>query len=185
MVRNFKKEVERNKKISIVLTGRKLSEEHKNNLSKNHRHYQSKETRERIRKSAIKRVQEGTHNLLNHKYNSPELIRKRLQRHDKSSLEIKFEDIINKMGLPYKFVGNGEVIIARKCPDFVNSKGEKIAIEVYYRKHKNMFRNGLEEWKAERIKLFNKNGWKIIFFDETEIQEEIIINKLRGGIENS
>jgi very-short-patch-repair endonuclease len=101
-----------------------------------------------------------------------------LKRREKSSLEIKFEDLIKKLNLPYKFVGNGEVIIARKCPDFVDLTGKKIAIEVFYRKHKELFRGGLEEWKAERIRLFNQEGWEIIFFDETEVNEKEIKEKL-------
>lgn len=111
---------------------------------------------------------------------SPELIRKRLKRNPKSSLEIKFEDLVNTLKFPYKFVGNGEVLVARKCPDFINSDGEKIAIEVYYRKHKEMFRGGLEQWKAERIKIFNKEGWSLLFFDETQVTEEKIKLKLGG-----
>ena len=109
------------------------------------------------------------------KKQSEETIRKRLSPREKSSLEIKFEDIIKKLGFPYKFVGNGEVLIARKCPDFINSNGDKIAIEVYYRKHKDIFHKlGLEGWKADRIKIFNENGWKVIFFDETQVNENTV-----------
>jgi very-short-patch-repair endonuclease len=103
-----------------------------------------------------------------------EQLKKMLNRREKSSLEIKFEQIITKLGLPYKFVGNGEVIVARKCPDFVDSNGKKIAIEVFYRRHKQLFRGGLEEWKAERLKVFINNGWKIIFFDETQVNENTV-----------
>ena len=89
-----------------------------------------------------------------------------------SNLEIKSLGIIQKMGLPYKFVGNGEFFVGRKCPDFVNCNGEKIAVEVYYRRHKDMFSGGLENWKKDRQKIFSEYGWKIIFFDETQVNEE-------------
>ena len=104
---------------------------------------------------------------------TPEQIKKCLRRNPKSSLEIKFENLIKQIGLPYKFVGNGEVIVARKVPDFVH-KNKKIAVEVYYKKHKEMFRSGLEVWKADRIKIFNQEGWKIIFFDETQVNENTV-----------
>lgn len=90
--------------------------------------------------------------------------------------------IIENFGLPYKFVGNGQFFIERKCPDFINCNGEKIAIEVYYKKHKEKFRNGLERWKDERQKIFNKYGWKILFFDETQVKDCFVLNKLNRGV---
>jgi len=105
-------------------------------------------------------------------------IRNCLKRNPKSSLEIKFEQIIQKHNLPYKFVGNGEVLIGRKCPDFVNINGEKIAIEVFYRKHKEQFRGGLGDWMQERWKLFNSYGFELIFFDETQVNESEILRRL-------
>lgn len=143
---------------SIFPNGRKFTEKHIKNLSDSHK---------------------GKISPLKGRKRPKEVIIKCLKRNPKSSLEIKFEDIIKQLGLPYKFVGNGEVIVARKCPDFVNSNGEKIAVEVYYRKHKELFRNGLEVWKAERTKIFNENGWKIIFFDETQVNKEIIKEVLK------
>lgn len=112
---------------------------------------------------------------------TPEHIKKCLKRNPKSSLEIKFEDLIKQLGLPYKFVGNGEIMVARKVPDFVH-KNKRIAVEVFYRKHKEMFREGLEVWKAERARIFTKEGWKLIFFDETQVNEQTLKNKL--GISN-
>ena len=107
-----------------------------------------------------------------------EIIKKRLRRNPKSSLETKFEDIINQFNLPYKFVGDGKFFIERKNPDFININGEKIAIEVYYRKHKEKFAGGLENWKMNRQKIFNDYGWKIMFFDETQVKEDLILKTL-------
>ena len=103
---------------------------------------------------------------------SEDYIKKCLKRNPKSSLEINFEKIINNLNLPYKFVGNGEFFIGRKCPDFINVNGQKIAIEVYYRKHKLQFRNKtIEQWQHERQEIFNQYGWKIEFFDEKQVNE--------------
>ena len=107
-----------------------------------------------------------------------EIVRKILRRHDKSSLENKCEQLLIKLNMPYKFVGDGQFFIENKCPDFINTNGEKIAVEVYYRKHKDMFRNGLENWKNKRKEIFNKYGWKIEFFDETQVNEEEIRRRL-------
>lgn len=125
---------------------------------------------------------------------SKEHVKKCLGRRQKTSLEIKFEEIINKNNLPYKFVGNGQFFIERKNPDFINVNGEKIAIEVYCRKHKGIVsskdkfnigydENKLNEYKNKRQEIFNKYGWKVIFFDETEIKEDNVL-KILGGIKN-
>lgn len=109
---------------------------------------------------------------------SKETIKKMLKRNPMSSLEIKMNNILQTNNLPYKFVGNGEVIIGRKCPDFVNCNGEKTAIEVYYRKHKKLFRGDVEIWKKERSEIFAKYGWKLLFFDETQVNENTVLNIL-------
>lgn len=48
-----------------------------------------------------------------------------------SNLEKRFTKFCKNNNLPYKYVGNGEVIIGRKCPDFININGEKKIIELY------------------------------------------------------
>lgn len=67
---------------------------------------------------------------------SKEHIRKSLRRRIPSSLEEKFQKIINKYNLPYKYVGDGSFIIGHYNPDFINVNGEKIAVEVYARYYK-------------------------------------------------
>lgn len=112
-----------------------------------------------------------------------EHIKNSLRRRPKSSLELKFETICNDNSLPYKFVGNGDFFIERKNPDFINVNGKKIAVEVYYRKHKEKFGGaigiGVDKWKEERQVIFKKYGWEIIFFDETQVNNNTIIEKLK------
>ena len=102
-----------------------------------------------------------------------------------SSLELKFEQIIDNLNLPYSFVGNGEFFIGRKCPDFISTNGKKIAIEVYYRLHKERYGPakswGIEHWIQERKEYFNKYGWDVLFFDETQVNLTNINQKI-GGI---
>ena len=110
-----------------------------------------------------------------------EHIRNSLRRREISSLEKKFNDIVFENNLPYKFVGNGNFFIERKNPDFINTNGEKIAVEVYAKYYKLRNNISIDEWKENRQKIFNEYGWKIIFFDETEVNEENVIRKLNHG----
>jgi predicted nucleic acid-binding Zn ribbon protein len=98
-----------------------------------------------------------------------------------TTLEIKTQRVIDKYNLPYKFVGNGKFFIEKKNPDFVNTNGQKIAVEVFWTRHKEEFRGGLERWKNEREEIFNKYGWKILFLDEKHMTENKILNSLGKG----
>ncbi len=103
-----------------------------------------------------------------------EHIKKILKRRIPSSLENKFLNIIDKYNLPYKYVGNGSFLIEGYNPDFININGEKIAIEVYARYFKELNNKNIACWKNKRSEIFAKYGWKIIYLDETQINEECI-----------
>jgi hypothetical protein len=137
-------------KVSASLTGRYLSEAHKRKIGL--AHVGKKHTREHTTKC--------------------------LKRNPKSKLEIKAEALFKKMGLAFSFVGAGEFFVGDKCPDFIHYGGDKIAIEVFYRKHKEKFRNGLSAWVDERRAYFSSRGWTLLFFNETEINEVAIANGL-------
>jgi len=112
-----------------------------------------------------------------------EAIRKALRRHPISSLESKFQGIVDKHQLPYKYVGNGQFFIEKKNPDFINVNGEKKAVEVYARIHKEKLRGiKIEEWKKDRQEIFAKYGWEIVFFDEVELNEKNVLSVLKGGV---
>ncbi len=105
-----------------------------------------------------------------------------LTRRIPSSLEEKFQKIADKYSLPYKYVGNGEFFIEKCNPDFINTNSEKIAIEVYARFYKEIGNRTIEDWKRKRAKVFNKYGWEIVYFDETEVNEKNILEKLGGKL---
>lgn len=112
---------------------------------------------------------------------SAETIRKILTRRTPTSLEMKFADIIEKNGLPYKFVGNGSFMIGRKNPDFININGKKIAIEVYARYFKLRHAETVEAWKEERQRVFKEYGWEVLFFDAMQVNENNILKQLGGN----
>jgi len=154
-------------------TGKKFSAEHKRKMSENSARYwlgkhPSEETRSKISLA------------LKGKKHSAEHIKKILHRRIPTSLEDEFQKIIDKYNLPYKYVGDGKFFIERYNPDFINTNHEKIAIEVYARYYKlRNHESSIEEWKNKRQKVFNKYGWKIIFFNEIEVNEKYILEKIK------
>lgn len=188
------------KKLSKAHVGKKLSEKHKKKISEslkgkttwNKGIPHSKETKKKMSKAHMggKNPHYGKHLSVEHRKKlseahkgkrlSKEHIRKCLARRTPSSLEERFQQIIDKFDLPYKYVGNGTFFIERKNPDFININGDKIAIEVYARYYKKRH-GGIDEWKQERTKLFAEYGWDIIFFNEIEVNEENVLKHLQGG----
>lgn len=170
--------IETREKISKTLSGRKQTKEE---IEKRRQKLIGK-TRTEEQRKRISEALKGEKNPLFGKKLSKEHIRKCLRRRPISSLEIKVQKVINKYSLPYRFVGNGKFFIERKNPDFININGEKKAVEVYARKHKELFRGNVEGWKQDRIKTFSKYGWKIIFIEDWQTnKDETILNLLKGG----
>lgn len=109
-----------------------------------------------------------------------EWIRNALRRRIPTSLETKFQDIIDKYNLPYKFVGDGSFMIGRKNPDFININGDKTAVEVYAKYYKLKHEKTIDIWKKERSAVFAEYGWMLYYFDETQVNEKNILNILGG-----
>lgn len=75
---------------------------------------------------------------------------------EKSSLEIKVENIINDLNMPYKFVGKGSFWIENMNPDFINTNGQKKVIEVLGSYWHN------KEETEKRIEKLRKCGFKCL-----------------------
>lgn len=84
------------------------------------------------------------------------------------------ELIIKKENLPYKFVGNGEFILAGKNPDFLNINGQKKIIEL-----------AGEHWHTpeqmgKRKELFESYGYKTLIIWYSELKNiNLVQEKLR------
>ncbi len=88
-------------------------------------------------------------------------------RHVKQNkTEKKLENTIDKT-IPneYKFVGHGEVIIAGKCPDFININGQKKIIELYG----DYWHKGQDP--QDRINIFAKYGYDTLVIWEHELKD--------------
>lgn len=101
-----------------------------------------------------------------------------VQHRRPNNFEYKFIEIIRKNNLPFNYVGNGELWINGKNPDFVHNN-EKILIELL-----GDFWHTKEEVN-ERIEHFKKSGFRTVTIWEHEIKKlddnkisEILINKI-------
>jgi len=136
--------------------------------------------RRHTKKSKIKNkiAHLGENNYWYGKHHTEEQLRKMLRRRIPTSLEEKFQSIVDKHNLPYKYVGNGSFIIGGKNPDFINTNNEKIAVEVYAEYFKKKDYKTIENYKIQRSEVFRQYGWEIVYFNEIEVNEENILNKL-------
>jgi len=100
-----------------------------------------------------------------------------------TSFEQKIIDLCEKYSLPFKYVGNGAVIINYVNPDFIATNNKKLLIETYC----SFFHpTNYEEKRSER---FAKCGYKTLFLNENDIEsekwEEICLNKIRSFVEGN
>jgi G:T-mismatch repair DNA endonuclease (very short patch repair protein) len=83
--------------------------------------------------------------------------------------EVKFAQICLRHNLPYKYVGDGKFWVEGVNPDFVESNGRKIAVEIYgdyWHKLPNQINKD-----EKRIAILNKYGWKLFVLWEHELKE--------------
>lgn len=92
-----------------------------------------------------------------------------------TQLELRVMTVIEKYNLPFRYVGDGQVWIAGKCPDFINTNNEKQLIEVlgdYWH---------TDEEAAERVEHYARFGFETILIWEHEIKDkpdQVILEKL-------
>ena len=92
-------------------------------------------------------------------------------------------NIINQYNLPYKYTGDGSVLIQGYSPDFVNCNGEKIVIEVF---GDYWHGTGARTWKQTvlgRIMAFNSFGFRCIILWERELntlKDDAIVEKIKS-----
>lgn len=80
-----------------------------------------------------------------------------------TSFEKKIIDLCKKYNLPFRYIGNGQIIIAGKNPDFINTNGKKLLIETFCKfwHPKN--------YVVSRTSLFKNYGYGCLFLDDDDI----------------
>jgi len=109
---------------------------------------------------------------------SPETIRNILKASHVSpnNAEMVLNGILSgNFGDEWKYVGNGDLIIGGKCPDFMNTNGKKGLIELFG----DFWHRGQNP--EDRIKAFEPYGYSTLVIWEHELKNpESVIDKVRN-----
>lgn len=100
-----------------------------------------------------------------------------------TSFEKKIIDLCKKHNFSFKYVGDGQVFIGFKNPDFIETNGKKLLIETYCKIwHPN-------NYEKKRNKIFSKYGYKTLFLNDNDLLnknwEQICLNKIKKFINGS
>ena len=109
----------------------------------------------------------------------------KLEKRKPTRPESRFIHICERKNLTFRYVGNGAFWIENLNPDFVESNGKKIAVEIF----SDYWHNPLLNRRITPIMLYNsrkkileKYGWKCIIFWESEIMstkaEDVVLKRL-------
>jgi hypothetical protein len=192
-------------KLSKASKGRKLSEEHKEKISKKlrgrkkpkftleHRRKLSEIFKGKIPFNKGKKLEVivGEKRAKEIKTNQSKVMRQVLAQHfpkileslwhRPTSYEQKIIDLCEENQLPFKYVGDGTLLINYKNPDFIHSNGKKLLIEVYEEYWHP------ENYEEKRQGYFSKFGYEILFISGKELNEvnwkEICLNKINEFLE--
>lgn len=100
--------------------------------------------------------------------------------------EAKIVNIIDRHQLPFKYVGNGKLIVCGKNPDFISTDGTKLIIETYcffWHNDPQKYPNGYEQ---DRANLFSTEGYKTLFLNDNDLKsqdwEKICLSKIQNFI---
>jgi len=131
------------------------------------------ETKRKLSKSAKKayikypELKEKLSNMRKLDWQTPSYVKKQMKARNVTPNKTElFLNIFLQKTLPneYKYVGDGEFILAGKCPDFVNVNGQKKIIELYG----NYWHKG--ETGKDRINLFRQYGYETLIVWEKELK---------------
>ncbi len=169
------------RKIGDANRGRHISEEqkiqsykilrewHKNNPHPMKGKHLSDETKRKLRENTKNRKHSDETKLkIKLAWKDPVYVAKQMRsRHVKpNKLEKYFEKYLNMLyPNEWKFVGDGQLIINGKCPDFVNINGKKKLIEIYG----DYWHLGQDP--EERKKEFKLFGWNTLILWEKDVRK--------------
>ena len=91
--------------------------------------------------------------------------------------ELIFEQICKKYNLPFKYTGDGSFWIGKKPainPDFIESNGKKIAVEIFSYWHNPLLRRNIRYGQTYRgrKRILKKYTWELIVFWQEDLERK-------------
>jgi G:T-mismatch repair DNA endonuclease (very short patch repair protein) len=111
-------------------------------------------------------------------HHDEQIMRMMVGEHKKpNKLERRLIELINRNGLPFRYVGNWEFMVAGKCPDFVSIDGKKLLIELFGNYWHTV---KAREMVEERVDRFRKHSFETLVLWEKEMNDEqLIVDKIQ------
>jgi len=94
-----------------------------------------------------------------------------------TGLEQRFTKFITEHDLPFRYCGNGSLLIGFKNPDFVETNGRKICLEIANKFHHP------GNYEDRRVNHFAKWGWTCLVIWQEELDKPLeLLKRLKGGL---
>ena len=120
---------------------------------------------------------------INKKVNqNPEVIKKRISSliRKPNYKEIILIKILREHNLPYKYMGDGQVIIGNKNPDFINIDSKNKLIELFGDYWHTKRARTEEETEPGKINYFKKQGYDTLIIWEKELNDpNLVLEKIK------
>lgn len=201
-------------KISEAMKGKKLSEEHIKHSSEGRKGLvpwnkgrkgvqkstkkgktfeeiygseRSKEIRKKMSEAKLNDI-ERCRKLGKELWKNPQFVRKNLKAlfQKPNKLETKLIRILKKNAFPFRYVGDGQVVIDGKVPDFIATNGSKKIIELFGRPWhdpKNKYHSPKIEYdrtEEGRHKFYESHDYKLLVIWDDELKDEAeVVEKIR------
>lgn len=102
-----------------------------------------------------------------------------------TDIELLFQEICQKYNLPFRYVGNRQFWIGRQNPDFIDSNGRKIVVELLgdWWHSALLNRRVQDDDLKKREQHYKRYGWKVIFIWGSDIKrpegEKFVLSLLK------
>jgi hypothetical protein len=103
--------------------------------------------------------------------------------------ESRFIEIIRRHDLPYRYTGNGSVIIGGKNPDFIATNGTKQVVEIFGNYWHNPSLNPLVDLDRTydfTVEHYQRHGFNCVIIWENELEDNnLVLKRLCEKVESS